>query len=39
MVCEREARYVAARGPPGTVGALEILTGRGFGGAVLLGIF
>jgi hypothetical protein len=35
IVCEREARFGAARGPPGTVGELGILTGRGLGGGNL----
>jgi hypothetical protein len=35
IVCERDARFGTARGPPGTVGALGILTGRGVGGTSL----
>lgn len=31
IVCEREVRLGTARGPPGTVGTLGMLTGRGLG--------
>lgn len=36
IVCEREARFGTARGPPGTVGTLGMMTGRGVGMALLL---
>jgi hypothetical protein len=39
IVCEREDRFGTARGPPGTVGVLEILTGRGLGATNLAGAF
>lgn len=33
IVCDRETLLGTARGPPGTVGAVAISTGRGLGGA------